>query len=136
MKTIVKAVIAEFNRQGLLSKAMKPLVVALFVVCGLASLPATASATDYDCTRTSWGVVSTSPQYAYYSAGSDSAAVGACQSTVNDLAIALCEGQGTIAPFYIEYTVRKFNPWATTIAYQVVAWQCVDGGAEYYYGEG
>jgi hypothetical protein len=117
-------------------KALKPLVIALFVMCGLAAVPATASATNYDCTLSSWGVVSTSPQYSAYSESSDSAAIGVCQNNVNNLAIALCDGQGTVAPFYIQYVVRRFNPFATTIANEFVAWQCIDSWPYYYEGEG
>jgi hypothetical protein len=45
----------------------------------------------------------------------------------------MCEGQGTVAPFYIQYIVRKFNPWASTVANEITsAWQCIDG---YPYGD-
>ena len=115
---------------------MKPLVIALFVACGLASAPATASAASYDCTLTAWGVVSSGPSTTGYSESSDGAAIGACQNNVNNLAIALCDGQGTIAPFYIQYIVRKFLPFASTIANEFVAWQCTDGWPYYYEGEG
>ena len=132
MEPIVRSAIAEFNRQRLLSKAITPLVTALFVVCGWAAAPATASATNYDCTLNSWGVVSTSPQYSGYSESSDGAAVGICQNNVNNLAIALCEGQGTVAPFYIQYIVRKFDPYASTVESAIVNYQCIDGWPYYY----
>jgi hypothetical protein len=133
METIVKAAIAEFNRHGLLRRAIKPLVIALFVVCGMMAAPATASATSYDCTLTGFGVLSSGPHNTAYSESSDSAAIGVCQNNVNALAIAMCEGQGTVAPFYIQYIVRKFNPWASTVANEITsAWQCIDG---YPYGD-
>ena len=135
MGTIVRAAIAEFNRQGLVQRAIKPLVIALFVVGGFAAAPSTASATTYDCTLHAFGVLSYGPSTTPFTEFSDLAAIQSCQNDVNNLAFALCDGQGTVAPFYIYYAIRRY-PGAVKIGEEYIAWQCIDGQPSYWEGEG
>jgi hypothetical protein len=107
---------------------MKPFVIALFVLCGLAAAPKAAFATDYNCETTASGAFSYGPvNYNIYNS-SDSAAVGDCQNSVNNLAILLCNGQGTTGVFYIRYVVaRWYPPFLDQFVDETVAWQCIDG---------
>lgn len=117
------------------SVALKPLVIAMFVLVGLAATPKAASAASYNCELTATGIYSYGPWAQDYTESSDPNAVGYCQNQVNILAALLCSGQPDGGPFYIRYRVRRWAPsppFSFLIADETVPWQCIGGGAAYW----
>ena len=112
------------------SYAAKPCVIALFVVCGLAAAPKTASADQaYRCGLSVSGAFTYGPVSTNGNFPNDTAAIGWCQDQVNQLALFLCDVNGGDAgPFYIRYQViRIFGQFGIVFVDETTTWNCIDG---------